>query len=109
MTDMELLTTALAIGAACGVTGVSGSVVPDLHAALRAAVHRRLNGDGYGARVLDAYESDPDLWRTRLLRVLAHEVEMDEEIRVAARAVLRAHRPTGCITQLGRPVGGVRD
>ncbi|MFG2429184.1 hypothetical protein [Streptomyces sp. NPDC048590] len=109
MTDMELLTTALAIGAACGLTGVSGSVVPDLHAALRAAVHRRLNGDSYGARVLDGYESDPDLWRTRLLRVLAHEVEMDEEIRVAARAVLRAHRPTGCTTRLGHPVGGVRD
>ena len=47
-------------------------------------------------RVLDAYETDPDVWRTRLLQVLtAAGVETDEESLAAARAVLRAERRTG--------------
>jgi hypothetical protein len=45
--------------------------------------------------VLHAYETDPDVWRTRLLQVLASELELDEEILGAARAVLRADRRTG--------------
>ena len=56
-------------------------------------------GGGYGLRVLDAYETDPDVWRTRLLQVLtASGVETDEEILGAARAVLRAERRTGSVT-----------
>ena len=42
--------------------------------------------------MLYAYETDPDVWRTRLLQVLASGLEMDEEILGAARAVLRADR-----------------
>lgn len=49
----------------------------------------------YGVRVLTAYDTDPDVWRTRLLQVLASELELDEEILGAARAVLRADRRTG--------------
>jgi hypothetical protein len=47
--------------------------------------------------VLDAYDTDPDVWRTRLLQVLTSGMEIDEEIRAAARAVLRAQRRTGHI------------
>ncbi|MFF4258782.1 hypothetical protein ACFY1L_47165 [Streptomyces sp. NPDC001663] len=103
MTEVELLATALATGAATGLTDTSTSrgVVHDLYAALREAVRRRLadaGGDGgvrggYGVRVLDAYETDPDVWRTRLLQVLtASAADTDEELRAAARAVLRADR-----------------
>lgn len=104
LVDMDLVATALATGAAAGLTGISCGVVTDSHAALREAVRRRLTDGvdracgGYGVRVLDAYETDPDLWRTRLLKVLASEVEMDEEIRAAAYAVLHAHRRTGHLT-----------
>ncbi|MFG2553964.1 hypothetical protein ACGFWF_28975 [Streptomyces sp. NPDC048581] len=104
MTEVELVATALATGAATDRTGTSRGVVHDLHTALREAVRRRLAGDGdgvrgaYGVRVLDAYKTDPDVWRTRLLQVLAAGMEMDEEILGTARAVLRADRRAGHIT-----------
>ncbi|MFD8274708.1 hypothetical protein [Streptomyces flaveolus] len=101
MTEAELVATALATGAAAGLTDTPRGVVHDLHSALREAVRRRLAGGsvsgGYGVRVLDAYDTDPDVWRTRLLQVLTSGVEIDEEIRAAARAVLRAQRRTGHI------------
>ena len=101
MTEVELVATALATGAAVGLTDSSRGVVHDLHAALREALRGRLAGGGdrvrggYGVRVLDAFETDPDVWRTRLLQVLSSGMETDEEILGAARAVLRADRRTG--------------
>ncbi|QIY74754.1 hypothetical protein HEP84_42405 [Streptomyces sp. RLB1-33] len=101
MTEADLVATALAMGAAAGLTDTSRGIVHDLHAMLSEAVRRRLSdgGDGvrggYGLRVLHAYETDPDVWRTRLLQILASGLEMDEEILEAARAVLRADRRTG--------------
>ncbi|MFE6038381.1 hypothetical protein [Streptomyces sp. NPDC056452] len=115
MTEVELVATAFATGAAAGLTGSARGTVHDLYAGLREAVRRRLDGagaggvagGGYGVRVLDAYETDPDVWRTRLLRVLAASgVETDEEILAAARAVLRAERPTGYIPVPAQPVCG---
>ncbi|PAZ16268.1 hypothetical protein CLM62_09110 [Streptomyces sp. SA15] len=120
MTEVELVTTALATGAAAGLTNTGRGAVHDLCAALREAVRRRLAGGGgnsgcggYGVRVLDAYETDPDVWRTRLLQVLtASGVETDEEILAAARAVLRVERRTGhmiveAFAAPGTPEGGV--
>jgi len=108
VTEVELVATAFATGAAAGLTDSARGAVHDLYAGLREAVRRRLvggggNGEGgnsvgggYGVRVLDAYETDPDVWRTRLLQVLTGSgVETDEEILAAARAVLRAERRTG--------------
>ncbi|MER5795517.1 hypothetical protein [Streptomyces sp. NPDC001980] len=93
------MATALATGVAPGLPDTSRGVIDDLHAALREAVRRRLGGGengvrgGYGVRVLDAYETDPDVWRARLLQVLtASRADMDEEILMAARAVVRADR-----------------
>ncbi|WP_369247288.1 hypothetical protein [Streptomyces sp. R41] len=93
MTEVELVATAFATGAAAGLTDSARGVVHELYAGLREAVRRRLvagggNSGGYGVRVLDAYETDPDVWRTRLLQVLTGSgVETDEEILAAARAV----------------------
>ncbi|MEV0909138.1 hypothetical protein [Streptomyces hokutonensis] len=100
MTEVDLVATAFATGAAAGLTDTSRGVVHDLHMVLRDAIHRRLSGgdgvrSGYGVRVLYAYETDPDVWRTRLLQVLASELELDEEILGVARAVLRADRRAG--------------
>ncbi|MER5533164.1 hypothetical protein [Streptomyces mirabilis] len=105
MTEVELVVTALATGAVAGLTDTRRGAVHDLCTELREAVRRRLadgDGDGvrggYGVRVLDAYETDPDVWRTRLLQVAtACGVETDQEILEAARAVLRAERRTGHI------------
>lgn len=63
---------------------------------------------GYGVRVLEAYETDPDVWRTQLLQVFlaGSGVETDEESLAAARAVLRAERRTSHMTVDTRPVAG---
>ncbi|MDF3139978.1 MULTISPECIES: hypothetical protein [unclassified Streptomyces] len=103
MTEVELVAVALATGAAPGLTDSARGAIHDLYTVLREAVRRRLRGagggngvGGYAVRVLDAYETDPDVWRTRLIHVLTGSgVETDEEILAAARAVLRAERRTG--------------
>lgn len=108
MTEVELVAVALATGAAPGLTDSARGAVHDLYTGLKEAVRRRLSGvgakseddgtnvGGYGVRVLDAFEMDPDVWRTRLLQVLTGSgVATDEEILAAARAVLRAERRTG--------------
>lgn len=110
MTEVELVATALATGAAAGLTDTARGAVHDLYTALREAVRRRLGGGGcYGVRVLDAYETDPDVWRTRLLHVLTGSgVERDEEILTAARAVLRAERRAATLTVDIRGAQGVQ-
>ncbi|GGN63019.1 hypothetical protein GCM10011579_030810 [Streptomyces albiflavescens] len=115
MTEVELVATAFASGAAAGLTDSARGTVHDLYAGLREAVRRRLaggggnsGGGGYGVRVLDAYETDPDVWRTRLLQVLTGSgVETDEEILAAARSVLRAERRTGHIIMDARGAQGM--
>jgi len=108
VTEVELVAVALATGVAPGLTDSARGAVHDLYTGLKEAVRRRLSGagaksggggtgaGGYGVRVLDAFEADPDVWRTRLLRVLTGAgVATDQEILAAARAVLRAERRTG--------------
>ncbi|KUO20986.1 hypothetical protein [Streptomyces dysideae] len=106
MTEVELVAVALATGAAAGLTDSANGAVHDRYTGLKLAVRRRLRGagarslaGGYGVRILHAYETDPDMWRSRLLQVLTGSgVETDEEILAAARAVLRAERRTGYVT-----------
>lgn len=102
MTEAELVAIALATGAAAAHADSARGPVHDLYLDLRTGVRQRLGGacgqgaEGYGARVLDAYETDADVWWNRLLNVLsASGVETDPEILTAARAVLRAERRTG--------------
>jgi hypothetical protein len=110
VTEVELVAVALATGAALGLTDSERGAVHDLYTGLRDAVRRRLaradgghGAGGYAVRVLDAYETDPDVWRTRLLNILtSSSVEEDEEILAVARAVLRAERRTGHVGMAGR-------
>ncbi|MBO1332980.1 hypothetical protein [Streptomyces sp. VRA16 Mangrove soil] len=100
MTGAELVATALATEAEAALTGTAHGPVHDLWASLRDALRGRLaeanrahGGGGYGPRVLDAYLTDPDVWRTRLLRVLTSTgAHRDSGILAAARAVIRAER-----------------
>ncbi|MFI9170864.1 hypothetical protein [Streptomyces lincolnensis] len=115
MTEVELVAVALATGAALGLTDSERGAVHDLYTGLRDVVRRRLaradggcgvasyGVGGYAVRVLDAYETDPDVWRTRLLDILTRSsVETDEEILAVARAVLRAERRAGHVGMAGR-------
>ncbi|GAA1270990.1 hypothetical protein OHU25_40145 [Streptomyces sp. NBC_00117] len=102
MTEVELVVTALASGAPAGVTDTARGVVHDLSAALGEMTRGRPAGlgvrGGNGVQVPDAYKTDPDVWRTRLLQVLASGMEMDEELIEPARPVLRADCRAGHIT-----------
>ncbi|MFJ7078945.1 hypothetical protein [Streptomyces sp. NPDC098781] len=93
------LADAMAVGVASGLTDTACPAVHDLYLELREAVRRQLVSNGrYGVRILDAYETDPDVWRSRLVRTLTCSGAVtDEEIVAAARAVLRAEQRTGCI------------
>ncbi|MEU3985557.1 hypothetical protein AB0F77_36775 [Streptomyces sp. NPDC026672] len=107
VTEAELVATALATGAAAALTDSTRGPVRELHAGLRDLLRRRLDGDcGYGLRVLNAYETDPDVWRNRLLRALnAAGAESDEEVLAAARAVLRAERLPRLVDVPALPAG----
>ncbi|RPF34253.1 hypothetical protein [Streptomyces sp. TLI_185] len=96
MTEAELVAAALAAGARLG--GARGAVVGDVYLALRETVRWRLAGDrtgdhGFGVRVLDAHETDPEVWGSRLVGVLTGSgVVEDREILAAARILLGAER-----------------
>ncbi|MEU7967607.1 hypothetical protein AB0D09_29765 [Streptomyces sp. NPDC049097] len=110
MTEVEPVATELATGAAAGLTDGGHGAVRGLCTALKEAVRRRLGGsheNGCGVRVLDAYKTDPDVWRTRLVQVLtASGAKVDEEILAAARAVPRAERRSGPVDVVARDAGG---
>ncbi|MER5182652.1 hypothetical protein ABT009_30605 [Streptomyces sp. NPDC002896] len=112
MAEADLVATALAAGAAAGLKGTARGTVHDLYVGLKEVVHLRFGrggvhgGDGgsgvcggYGVRVLDACETDPNVWRTRLVHALTGSgVEGDADVLAAARAVLRAERRTSHLT-----------
>ncbi|MGW5465197.1 hypothetical protein [Streptomyces sp. NPDC003996] len=103
MTEAELVVTALATGVAAEFTDTAQGAVHDLYSRLRETVRGQLAGNGgcggYNVRVLDAYETDPDVWRTRLLQVLTGSgAQADKEILALARAVLRAERRSTTLT-----------
>ncbi|MGW5605137.1 hypothetical protein ACWEWI_03350 [Streptomyces sp. NPDC003753] len=106
MTEVELVAAALAAGASAGLTDTAREAVRDLYARLR----DRLAGKGdYGVRVLDAHESDPDAWGTRLTEVLTGMgLERDEEILATSRRVLLgAERRLGAMIVDARGARGV--
>ncbi|MCI3272394.1 hypothetical protein [Streptomyces cylindrosporus] len=110
MTEAELVAAALGAGPPDGLRDTRQGLVRDLYVALRESVRWRLTGDGgHGRRVLDAHEVDPDVWRERLIEVLAGSgVEKDAEILAAARILLGAGRRAGrlALDARGAPGGG---
>jgi hypothetical protein len=109
VTEVELVAAALAEGASARLTDTARGAVRELYIALRETVRRRLAGDnGYGVRVLDAHEVDPEVWGSRLVPVLtAAGVAQDKDILAAARMLLGAERSARRLTLDARRVSGV--
>ena len=93
---MELITAALAAGAAAGVTGTANTAVVDAYSGLKRLVARRLSGHDHAGQYLDAGEAEPGAWQARLgVDLSMSGAAGDEEILAAARALLELVDPSG--------------
>ena len=87
MEPITLIVTALATGAAAGVSGATAEAVRDAYHALKAAILRRFGSTPEITVPLEKAEQKPDIWADPLKDVLA-EVGADREpdiVRAAQR------------------------
>jgi hypothetical protein len=89
MDPITLIVTALAAGAALGVTDTASAMVKDAYAGLKALAKKRLGG-GHGAElVLAKHERAPETWQAPLMAELAETgADHDRDLIAAAQALL---------------------
>jgi hypothetical protein len=96
MTELELITTALAAGAGAGIKDTTSSVVKDAYAGLKGLLTHRLVSREKAAQVLQAEEAQAEVWQARLGDdLVAAGATTDEEVLAAARRVLALVDPVG--------------
>lgn len=85
-----LIVSALAAGAALGVTDTTSSAIKDAYAGLKALVRKRLAGRPDAEVVLTRHEQSPDTWRAPLMEELGQAgAASDPGLLAAALALLR--------------------
>ena len=96
MDPITLIVTALAAGAALGVTDTASSAVKDGYAALKALIGKRLGGGADAELLLARYEEAPATWRSPLTAELAEtRADRDADLMAAAEALMRLVDETG--------------
>jgi hypothetical protein len=89
MNPITLIVTALAAGAASGVTDTASSAVKDAYAKLRALAGKRLAGQPDGKVVLAEHEKAPGMWPAPLTAELARAAaDRDLDLVAAAQALM---------------------
>ena len=89
MDPITLIVTALAAGAALGVTDTASATVKDAYAGLKALVKRRLGGGPDAELVLAKHEQAPETWQAPLMAELAEAgADGDRDLIAAAQALL---------------------
>ena len=89
MDPITLIVTALAAGAALGVTDAASSAVKDAYAGLKALVTKRLGGRPDAGLVLARHEKAPGTWQAPLMAELAEAGAADDaDLVVAAQALM---------------------
>jgi hypothetical protein len=89
MDPITLIVTALAAGAALGVTDAAAEAVKDAYASLKALVRKRLGGRQDAELVLAKHERAPETWQAPLMAELAEAgAELDHDLIAAAQALL---------------------
>ncbi|MGH3569434.1 MAG: RIP homotypic interaction motif-containing protein [Pseudonocardia sp.] len=101
---MTLVLTALAAGASAGLTGTATRGISDAYAELKGLLRRCFVGRD--PKALDADETEPEAWRTRLGGQLT-AADVDDEVRAAAERLLAATDPAG--SQAGKYTVDVRE
>ena len=104
MTGAEIILAALAAGAGAGTSDAAQAAIMDAYNGLRNALRRRLAGRRQAEQVLDAEQTDTEVWQARLCEELdVVGADRDEEILTIARQVLAFADPAG--TELGKYTG----
>lgn len=89
MTELDVLTAALAAGTAAGLSQTASGAVQDAVAAFRRAVARLVTSTGADVQLQESCEQDPEGWADRVRPLLsACGAEQDPEILAAAQRVL---------------------
>ena len=89
MDPITLIVTALAAGAAMGITDSTSSAVKDAYARLRALVKKRLAGRPDAEVVLARHEKAPKSWQGPLMAELTEvAADRDRDLVVAAQALM---------------------
>jgi RIP homotypic interaction motif len=89
MDPIALIVTALASGAAQGITDNASAIVKDAYAGLKTLVKRRLGGGPDAELVLAKHERAPETWQAPLMAELAEAgADSDRDLIAAARALL---------------------
>lgn len=89
MDPVTLIVTALAAGAALGVTDTASSAVKDAYAGLKALVTKRLGGRPEAELGLTKHELAPETWQAQLRAQLdGSGADRDLDLIAAARALM---------------------
>lgn len=89
MDPITLIATALATGAALGITDSASSAVRDAYASLKALVKRRFAGRPEAELVLIKHDKAPETWHAPLLAELDEAgADRDLDLVAAARALM---------------------
>ncbi len=90
MDPITLIVTALATGAALGITDTASSAVKDAYTKLKALVRKRLGGRPDAELVLARHEEAPETWRAPLMAELDQAgADYDSGLVAAAEALMR--------------------
>ena len=90
MDPVTLIVSALAAGAALGVTDTVSSAIKDAYASLKALIRERLAGRPDAEVVLTRHEQAPETWRAPLMDELGQAgAGSDPGLLAAAQALLR--------------------
>jgi hypothetical protein len=86
---ITLIVTALAAGAALGVTDTASSAVKDAYAGLKALVRKRFAGRPDAELVLTEHEKAPETWQAPLMaELVAAAADDDSDLVTAAEALM---------------------
>jgi len=100
---VSLVVSALAAGAAAGVTETATQVVKEAYAGLKALVLRRVEAEPGAEVAVEQYESDPETWRAPVAKVVRESgTAEDAEVVAAAQRLMELIDPRG--TAAGRYV-----
>jgi hypothetical protein len=96
MDPITLIVTALATGAASGMTESASSAVKDAYAILKAMVRRRLAAHPDAELVLARHEAAPETWQAPLTALLTEAgVQHEADLVAAAQALMIAADNSG--------------
>ncbi len=99
MDPVTLIVTALAAGAATGMTESASSAVKDAYTSVRALVRKRLAGRPDAELVLARHETSPETWQAPLVAVLEEAgAQHDTDLVAAAQALMSLMDQAGART-----------